>query len=173
MENKTEVAKHFNLVKAIPKIEKIEDSMRLGQLFIDSQLLVPLERDPRKPEEAKKKWPKNLVPARPDLRKFGEKGFYTWNIPKPKGKLAFFLFIGIIIAIAFMLFNLWPLWLKIGIWYFSFYTLILLVNIQHFYFTLGWLYPFASLCLAFPIPFRSRFLDLPKFLHRLGNIIYS
>ena len=27
-----------------------------------------------------------------------------------------------------MCFNLWPLWLKIGIWYFSFYTLIVLVG---------------------------------------------
>jgi signal transduction histidine kinase len=51
-----------------------------------------------------------------------------WNVPKPRGKLALFLLIGVLIAIAFMLFNLWPLWLKIGIWYFSFYTLIVLVG---------------------------------------------
>lgn len=59
---------------------------------------------------------------------FGEKGFYSWNIPKPRGKLAFFLFLGFMLAIAFMLFHLWPLWLKIGIWYFSFYLLIVLVR---------------------------------------------
>jgi translocation protein SEC62 len=57
-----------------------------------------------------------------------DKGFYMWNVPKPRGKLALFLFIGFIIAIAFMLFHLWPMWLKIGIWYFSFYTLIVLVG---------------------------------------------
>lgn len=28
-----------------------------------------------------------------------------------------------------MLFNLWPLWLKIGIWYFSFYTLMFLLGL--------------------------------------------
>jgi translocation protein SEC62 len=51
-----------------------------------------------------------------------------WNVPKPRGKMAFFLVIGVIIAIAFMCFQLWPMWLKIGIWYFSFYTLIVLVG---------------------------------------------
>lgn len=51
-----------------------------------------------------------------------------WNTPKPRGKLALFLFIGFIVAIAFMLFHLWPLWLKIGIWYFSFYTLVVLMG---------------------------------------------
>ena len=69
-----------------------------------------------------------MVPARPQNARFGEKGFYTWMIPKPRGKLALFLFIGFLIAIAFMLFNLWPMWLKIGIWYFSFYTLIFLMG---------------------------------------------
>jgi Translocation protein Sec62 len=49
-------------------------------------------------------------------------------IPKPRGKLALFLLIGFIIAIAFMLFNLWPMWLKIGIWYVSFYLLIFLMG---------------------------------------------
>jgi len=49
-------------------------------------------------------------------------------IPQSRGKLALFLFIGFIIAIAFMLFNLWPMWLKIGIWYASFYLLIFLMG---------------------------------------------
>jgi hypothetical protein len=91
-------------------------------------LLSPLERHPNVASEAKKKYPKYLIPARPGASKFTDKGFYTWNVPKPKGKLAFFLFIGIMIVIAFMLFSIWPLWIKIGLWYFSFYTLIFLVR---------------------------------------------
>ena len=120
--------KLFKLVKAVPEIADLKDSIKLGQLFIDYKLIIPFEKDPRKEEEAKKKWPKFLVPARPTSGRFAEKGFYSWNIPKPRGKLALFLFIGVLIAIAFMLFHLWPMWLKIGIWYFSFYTLIFLVN---------------------------------------------
>lgn len=128
LDNKTEIVKQFKEVKAIPEIEDLKDSIKLGQLFIDYKLLIPLDKDPRKEEEAKKKWPKHLVPAGPKAAKFGEKGFYSWNIPKPRGKLAFFLFLGVLIAIAFMLFHMWPMWLKIGIWYVSFYTLIFLVS---------------------------------------------
>ena len=90
--------------------------------------MIPFERDPRQESEAKKKYPKFIVPARPQFQRFGEKGFFSWNIPKPRGKLALFLFIGFIIAIAFMLFSLWPMWLKIGIWYCSFYLLIFLMG---------------------------------------------
>ncbi len=124
----SEIMKMFKEVKAIPKLEKIEDSIRLGQIFIDFKLLIPFERDPRQESEAKKKYPKFIVPARPQHSRCNEKGFYAWNIPKPRGKLAFFLFLGFLVAIAFMLFHLWPMWLKIGIWYFSFYTLIVLVG---------------------------------------------
>ena len=119
----------FKEVTAIKQLSKMEDSVRLGQLFIDFRLLIPFDRDPRQEKtepEARKKFPKFVVPAK--TPKMSEKGFYMWNVPKPRGKLALFLFIGFIIAIAFMLFHLWPMWLKIGIWYFSFYTLIVLVG---------------------------------------------
>jgi translocation protein SEC62 len=127
----SDILKMFSEIKAIQKLDKLEDSIRLGQLFIDFRLLVPFERDPRQEKtepEARKKYPKFIVPARLQFQKMADKGFYMWNVPKPRGKLALFLFIGVIIAIAFMLFHLWPMWLKIGIWYFSFYTLIVLVG---------------------------------------------
>ena len=127
LENKEEIVKKFKEVKALPEIEKIEDSIKLGQLFIDYKLLRALERDPRVESELKKKYPKFLLPARPQFNKFTDKGFYTWQIEKPRGKLAFLLFMGIMLVIVFMLFNIWPLWIKIGLWYFSFYTLIVLV----------------------------------------------
>lgn len=127
LEHKDEILKKFKEVKAITSLDKLEDSIKLGQLFVDYKVIVVLERHPGIESELKKKYPKVLVPARPQNIKMTEKGFYTWNVPKSHGKLALFLFLGVMIAIAFLLFNLWPLWLKIGIWYFSFYTLIFLV----------------------------------------------
>jgi len=47
LHNKTEILKQFKEVKAIQSLDKMEDSIRLGQLFIDYKLLLPLERDPR------------------------------------------------------------------------------------------------------------------------------
>ncbi len=47
LQNKTEIMKQFKEIKAIQQLEKIEDSIKLGQLFIDYKLLIPFERDPR------------------------------------------------------------------------------------------------------------------------------
>lgn len=127
LENKDDILKMFKEIKTFQTLEKIEDSIRLGQIFIDFKLLIPLERHAHAQEDAKKKYPKHLGPSRPQAWKMTDKGFYSWNTPKPTKKLAILLVVGIIITFAFMCFSIWPLWLKIGIWYFSFYTLIILV----------------------------------------------
>ncbi len=59
-----------------------------------------------------------------------DKGFYIWNVEKSKGKLAFMLMLVVVIVIAFLLFNIWPLWLKIALWYCSFYLLMFLVILK-------------------------------------------
>ena len=128
LKHKDDILKKFKDVKEIAKLDSIEDSIHLGQLFVDFGLLLPLERHLHSPDEAKKKYPKHLVPTRPTNRKVTDKGFYSWMTPKPYKKMAILLTLGILITIAFMLFSIWPLWLKIGIWYFSFYTLIFLVR---------------------------------------------
>ena len=125
--NKTEILKMLKLNTAVKQLEKIEDSIQLGNLFGAYKLLFALEKDPKHESEAKLKYPKHLVPS--PRQQFTDKGFYSWNVPKSSGKLAFYLVIAVIIGIAFMLFNLWPLWLKIGIWYFSFYTLMFLLGL--------------------------------------------
>lgn len=127
--NGAEILKKLKEIKAITKLETKEDSIRLGQVFVDFKLLIPLERHSHgaQDENMKLKYPKHLGPCKPNSWRMTEKGFYSWNTPKPMTKLTIFLIIGIIIAFAFMCFSIWPLWLKIGIWYFSFYTLIILV----------------------------------------------
>ena len=91
------------------------------------RLLIPLERHPQFPDEAKKKWPRHFMVARAPI--FGPKGFYMMQLPKSHKKLTILLIVGVLIVIAFMLFSIWPLWLKIGIWYVSFYTLIFLLGL--------------------------------------------
>lgn len=59
--------------------------------------------------------------------RMSDKGFYSWKIEKPKGKLWLYLIFIIFIVITFMLFNIWPIWIKLGLWYFSFYLLIIMV----------------------------------------------
>jgi hypothetical protein len=126
LECKTDILKKFKLIKAIPTIEKLDDSLKLMQLLMMFRLLIPLERHPQYQDELKKKWPRHLMIARAPI--FGPKGFYMFQLPKSHKKLAILLTIGIIVVIAFMLFSIWPLWLKIAIWYVSFYTLVFLVS---------------------------------------------
>jgi translocation protein SEC62 len=57
-----------------------------------------------------------------------DKGFYMFNLERSYKKLAILLIAVIVIVIAFMLFSIWPLWLKIGIWYVSFYLLVVMVG---------------------------------------------
>ena len=128
LEHKTAIMGKLKEVKALTLLETVEDAIKLGQIFVDFRLLLPLERHLHGPDDKKMKYPKHLVPAKPQNFKFSDKGFYAWLTPKPYGKMAILLAIGIVIVIAFMLFSLWPLWLKIAIWYFSFYTLIVLVR---------------------------------------------
>jgi Translocation protein Sec62 len=56
--------KMLKLNTAVKQLEKIEDSIQLGKLFMAYQLLFALERDPRHEDESKKKFPKHLVPMR-------------------------------------------------------------------------------------------------------------
>jgi len=97
--------------------------------MMNHKILVPLMRDPRFKEEEKKKYPKHLYPAKGVALRMNDKGFYYWQVEKSTGKHAFFLVMLVLGMITFLLFNIWPLWLKIGLWYFSFYTLVILVGI--------------------------------------------
>ena len=117
----------FQHVKQFQTLDKIEDSVKLGQMMMNHKLLVPLMRDPRFKEEEKKKYPKHLYPAKGGALRMNDKGFYFWQVEKSTGKHAFFLVMLVVVMITFLLFNIWPLWLKIGLWYFSFYTLVILV----------------------------------------------
>ena len=67
-------------------------------------MLVPLDRHPGFPAEAKKKYPKHLLLARGEKFRMSEKGFYMWQIERSTRKLSLFLFLGICIVIMFMLF---------------------------------------------------------------------
>jgi translocation protein SEC62 len=87
--------------------------------------MMAIDKDARFPDDMKKRYPKHLLPLRQNTMK--DKGFYMWTVERSKGKLAFFLFLIVMVVIFFMLFNIWPLWLKIALWYISFYLLILLV----------------------------------------------
>ena len=124
------------------------------QIMMMMRLLIPLVKHPNFPDDAKKKWPRHFVFAQAPI--IGPKGFYMFQLPKSNSKMIFLLGIGITVVIAFMLFSIWPLWLKIGIWYVSFYTLVALVKIKLSVITnIGWVNHREILCLVIPLPLRA------------------
>ena len=81
-----------------------------------------------------------------------DKGIYLIQEPEGNDKYQS-LYLGLIIfaIIACMCFRLWPLWLKKGIWYLSFYLLVFLVVTAVFRVILwGFLYNFGFEVWLFP-----------------------
>ena len=80
--------------------------------------------DPNDPA-AKKPRITELIPqehSRPDAT-----GFYVFQVEESKTKTQLWLFAVVGLMFFFLLFRVWPDWLKQGVWYLSWYTLCFLV----------------------------------------------
>ena len=127
LEHGDKIFKMLPSVEDIPRLEKAEDALRLGQIFIDMNMLAVSVRNPQFKDEDKKKWPKHLLVAQ-NVKNMPEKAFLVWNIEKSKGTLSIYLTVGIALMIGILLFPIWPLNVKIVIWYISFYFLVFFVS---------------------------------------------
>lgn len=104
----------------------MEDSIRLGQMMILYRTFIQIRKDPRIVQAGNEKTPKYLVPEKPTAP-MTETGIYML-MEKEGDKKTAGLYLGLMIVavLALMCFRLWPLWLKKGIWYISFYLLVFL-----------------------------------------------
>lgn len=93
--------------------------------------MTALDRHPGFADELKKKFPKHLIYSKGGNNKMTDKGFYMFNIERSNKKLFLILVLVIAVVFAFLLFQIWPMWLKIGLWYFSFYSLVFLVRLPY------------------------------------------
>ena len=105
----------------------MEDSIRLGQYMIVYRNILQLKKDPRIVQAGNEKTPKYVVPA-PPQQPMTDKGIYMVMEQEGNDKYQY-VYLGLVIVaiLACMCFRLWPLWLKKGIWYISFYLLVFLV----------------------------------------------
>ena len=135
----------------IKELNTMEDSIRLGQYMIVYRNILQLKKDPRIVQAGNEKTPKYVVPA-PPQQPMGDKGIYMVMEPEGGDKYQY-VYLGLIIiaVLACMCFRLWPLWLKKGIWYISFYLLVFLVVTAFFRVILwGILYHFGFEVWLFP-----------------------
>lgn len=111
---------------SITQLKTLEDSIKLGTMMLMCQNILFLKKDPRIVQSEKEKCPRYVVPDRaPGM---SDKGLYmVIESEESKSYQSFYLVLIVVGVIALMCFRLWPLWLKKGIWYISFYLLVFLV----------------------------------------------
>lgn len=115
------------------------------------RVIMQLRKDPRIVQAGNEKAPKYVVPEKP-MAPMTESGIYMiMERESDKSWASIYLGLMILGVIALMCFRLWPLWLKKGIWYISFYLLVFLVVTAIFRVILwGILYHFGLEVWLFP-----------------------
>lgn len=164
------MAKEISKRNNLKGLESIEDSillldglMKFKKIFKvgPSRMAYP---DPKAPDAKRPK----KVDVLPQDRQFMEAGgMYCFNIQTNGMKRTLYLGIGIVLAIAMLLWRVWPVWLRMGVWYVSYYLLLALVSSSKSLISAGGDRHYPRDRLVCVIPLWHRFLDLPELLHRL------
>lgn len=115
----------FELLK-LKDITTVDESVHFGKFLAGIGLMIPVVPHPNMyGPNSKEKTPKALAPAKIPVT---EGGIYIFNVPKSRSKTYLWLFLMIGMAFFFLLFKVWPDWLRIGVWYVSFYLLCALIG---------------------------------------------
>jgi hypothetical protein len=104
-------------------LKDIEDSIKLGQEMINHEVIKCVKPDPRD-KQSSDRTPKYVVNFEQGV--FNKQGLYSELDHTSKEQTVFWLVLAVIVVVAFMLFRMWPLWLKKAVWYMSFYLLVFL-----------------------------------------------
>jgi len=93
--------------------------------MIHYKLIIQMRKDPGM-HHSNEKIPKYVVQSPPSAP-MSDKGLYMIVDTTTQGTQTLYLAIVAFIILALMCFRLWPMWLKKGIWYISFYLLVFLI----------------------------------------------
>lgn len=116
LEHSEEILKLWTTHNKLEKLDSVEDSKFLGDLFMNNGLMYAYDRIP---DDVKKfKYPKKLMEVKKSMQ---EKGFYGFNIYKSQTKMAVLAIVLAIAVVAIILFPLWPYTVKLGIFNVLFY----------------------------------------------------
>lgn len=116
LEHSTEIVKLLSTHNKFEKLDDLEDSKMLGDLFLNNEIMKAYDRIP---DDVKKfKYPKKLMKSKMSML---DKGFYGFDIYKSQTKMTFIAIALAISVIAIILFPLWPYSVKLGIFNILFY----------------------------------------------------
>ena len=149
-------------------LERVEDSVRLCLILMQIGVLrrvIPSKLMYPNPNAKEAEKPKQVDMA--PQQGVSQTGLYIFVMEQSAAKMNFYLVLVVFGLVFFMLYRVWPVWLKLWVYYFSYYTLCFLVSLSGGHKVLDWRWYCASYRLVPPVPRGSRLLDLPQLLHRL------
>lgn len=109
----------------VTKLDSLDDSIKLGQQMLNFRIFIQMRKDPGI-MHSNHKIPKYVVQCPPD-QPMSDKGLYMVMDTTSQSTQTLYLVLIVVVILMLMCFRLWPLWLKKGIWYISFYLLVFLI----------------------------------------------
>ena len=165
----------INQKSPLNNLQHLQDSVLLLGILIQLKKMdrvIPhmmTYSDPKAPEA---KRPKLVQKLPPEHMAVTPHGFYIFTMESSGYKQFLWLGIMVFLAFFFLLFRVWPEWLRLAVWYISWYLLVFLVSNLDC--------PLITSStdrngnrqsnrLVWHLPHRNRLLDIPQLLHRFGK----
>ena len=135
-------------------LEKVEDSVQLLYALFQMKKVTRVMPhkmtypDPKAPEA---KRPKIIQAVPAEQQSIGPTGMYMWVNKDSGWKQYIYLGLAVFAAFFILLFKVWPEWLRLAVWYVSWYLLVFLVSSGPIN-SLDWCGCRQSNCLVLSIP---------------------
>ena len=167
----------INQTSSLNGLKHLQDSVLLLGILIQLKKMdrvIPhmmTYNDPKAPEAKK---PKIVQKLPPEHMAVTPHGFYIFTMETSGYKTYLWLGFMVFLAFFFLLFRVWPEWLRLTVWYISWYLLVFLVSIYTFELTIFFFIVRHGYCscdrLVRNLPHRNRLLDIPQLLHRFCKL---
>ena len=134
MKNKEKICKMcptMNTMNNLNGLNGIKDSCNLvmGLIHLGAMnRVIPNRMQYPNPNDPGAKKPKSVEILPLEHMVVTPHGFYIFQVEHGKGKTQLWLIAAVALMFFFLLFRVWPEWLKLGVWYLSWYTLVALVS---------------------------------------------
>ena len=170
----------INQTSSLNGLKHLQDSVLLLGILIQLKKMdrvIPhmmTYNDPKAPEAKK---PKIVQKLPPEHMAVTPHGFYIFTMETSGYKTYLWLGFMVFLAFFFLLFRVWPEWLRLTVWYISWYLLVFLVSIYTFELTIFFFIVRHGYCscdrLVRNLPYRNWLLDIPQLLHRFCKLSIS
>jgi hypothetical protein len=125
------MAKEIQKRKDLKGLESIEDSILLLDGLFNFKKLVKIgpsrmQYPDLKAAEAKRPKRVEILPIEKQQIEAG--GMYMFTVKTNNMKRAIYLAIAVVLGIGVLMWRVWPIWLRLGVWYVSYYLCIALVS---------------------------------------------